>query len=77
MPFIATCVDAIGTVFWDRPTQKHSKDYSAYVTEKITLNVPAWSPAARDLDELVGTHSASTDLSPVKSDKNIYPNKTS
>ena len=21
MPFIATCVDAIGTVFWDRPMQ--------------------------------------------------------
>ena len=22
MPFIATCVDAIGTVFWDRPSKK-------------------------------------------------------
>ena len=55
-------------------TEKHSKDYSAYVTEKITLNVPALSPVARDLVvfDLVGTHSASADLSPVKSDKNIY-----
>ena len=24
MPFIATCVDAIGTVFWDRPVLRYS-----------------------------------------------------
>ena len=24
MPFIATCVDTIGTVFWDRPTEIQS-----------------------------------------------------
>ena len=23
MPFIATCVDAIGTVFWDRPVVRY------------------------------------------------------
>ena len=23
MPFIATCVDAIGTVFWDRPVLRY------------------------------------------------------
>ena len=38
----------------------------------LTLNVPAKSPFARDLDELdLGTHSASAELSPVKSDRKI------
>ena len=39
----------------------------------LTLKVPAMSPVARDLAELLlGTHSASADLSPVKSDRNVY-----
>ena len=49
-----------------------TKQYGGwYMT--LTLKVPAMSPAARDLVELVrGTHSASADLSPVKSDRNVY-----
>ena len=49
-----------------------TKQYGGwYLT--LTLNVPAMSPVARDLDELVrGTHSASADLSPVKSERNVY-----
>ena len=39
----------------------------------LTLKVPAISPIARDLAELLlGTHSASADLSPLKSERNVF-----
>ena len=43
----------------------------------LTLNVPAMSPVARDLAVFLvrGTHSASAELSPVKSDMNVYHNQ--
>ena len=54
-------------------TSNQFLSFQTDITFELALNVPAMSPVARDLDELVpGTHSASADLSPLKSDRNIY-----
>ena len=44
MPFIATCVDAIGTVFWDRPQRPLSEHVQTCSTLHLTLQSSALSP---------------------------------
>ena len=39
MPFIATCVDTIGTVFWDRPNQLHIHGNQPHISDNNSTSI--------------------------------------